>query len=123
MKKRNSLTYASVYTNAFNKRERLSDWIRKKVVKSRDTRFRWWNIKHIIKITETQTLGKRIEPDLVMILAETLKLMRLDVCLRLRTLQHKIIEYLWRPGGTLVTRHAIESFSLAFHYRTHSNTE
>ena len=110
MKRCASLTYATVYTNAFKKGVKLSGWIRKRVVKSRDVRFRMWNIQHILKIAETQTLGKHVEPDLVHTLIDAFKLTHLEVRLRLGTLQHKIIEYLWRPGGTLATRNALRLF-------------
>lgn len=108
--RRDSLTYANVYTFAFKKGAKLSDWIRKRVVTSRDARFRMWNIQHILKISETQMIGKHVEPELIKTLTDVFKLTHLEVRLRLRGLQHKIIEYLWRPEGALATKYAIRSF-------------
>lgn len=56
-------------------------------------------------MARTQSLGRRLTDNVLQQILRTHELASLEARLRLRNLQHKIIEYLWRPEGLLARRH------------------
>lgn len=107
MKKWNNVTYASVYNYLFKNRKcctksslcKLGKMITKG--KKIDDRTLYWLSKHVLKIYETQSIGEHIsrkEREKLRIIHANASL---NIRLRLRQLQHKAIEYMWRPDGVL----------------------
>ena len=104
MKHRSSVTYSTFYTDAYRDRRVFSEWITNS--RSAGVRKRLWQSKHLLKIAKTQTLGRRIDDDLLQAVTKINQLASLDARLRLRKLQHKILEHLYRPTGVLARRFA-----------------
>ena len=99
-----SVTYASTYTSAYKRRNTVNEWIQTKILKSNDLRVRMWNSLHMIKAKKTQSIGKHISHDVFESMRTTFKLASLEARLRLRSLQHRIIQHLWRPNGRLASQ-------------------
>lgn len=123
MKHRSSVTYSTFYTDAYKDRRVFIEWIVKS--QSAGVRKRLWQSKHLLKIAKTQTLGRHIDNDLLQAATRIHKVASLDARLRLRKLQHKILEHLYRPTGGLARKFAttIEaSVGRLFHPDTRSYT-
>ena len=69
-------------------------------------RTRLWVARHLIRIHKTQHVGVLLRDETMRRVFECYRLASLDVRLLLRRLQHRILMYLYRPGGTLAQREA-----------------
>ena len=83
----------------------LDEWVAKS--STAGVRKRLWQSRHLLKIAQTQSLGKRIDSGMLQAATQIQRVASLDAHLRLRKLQHRIIQYLYRPTGSLVRKFAL----------------
>ena len=99
------VTYAATYRTAYRHRMRdLNRWVHKRVVGERSLRARLWRSKHVLVMASTQTLGAQLSAQTLRETALAYRTASLEARLRLRALQRRLIEHLWRPEGALATR-------------------
>ena len=109
MKRWKSVTYASVYNHLYshkyiNKNDRvksLNDVLGLK--KKQDVRALYWVTKHLITIYNTQGIGKIISSEDYEKLERINKNAKIYINLRVRDIQHKMIEHVWRPDGKIAS--------------------
>lgn len=123
MKQLSSVTYSTFYTDAYSNHGMLLEWVLKS--QTAGVRKRMWQSKHLLKIAKTQTLGRLIGTELFETVTRINRVASLDARLRLRNLQHKILQYLYRPSGALARKLAITieaSVNRPIHTDTHACT-
>ena len=92
------IRFVDVYNDIFKKRRCTN------LTVCRDTRTKLWTSYYILKIFKTQHIRKLLNAHDMEIAKKTFRLASLETRLKIRTLQHHIIKYLWRPGGRLMER-------------------
>ena len=100
--------YATLYNAAYMARERRKDInpiLRKRLTQARKFATLRKTSWIILKISQTQSIGHWIRPELVDRARRVHKTCLLGRTVLLRRLQRRILAHLWRPNGTLFHRH------------------
>lgn len=79
-------------------KDKFNHWFRRHA-----TRHISWS-PQMLKIATTQLLGQHITPETLEAVHRTEVLFRLSVSWRLRRLQRRILQFLWRPHGPMYAR-------------------
>ena len=108
-----ALTYAAFYERAYRTRA-LDTWVCRRLSPGRALRTRLHTSSHLLTLARTQTLGAHIAPETVALAHRVHRLSTLGARHRLRTLQRRILQHLWRPCGTLAARNAPSSEVFGF---------
>lgn len=102
-----NLSYAYVYNKIYNSKE----FDKKKYnvltifpFKGKNDRHIYWVTKHLQTIFNTQNLGKHISYSEYKYIKRKNRMAHLSMRLRLRKLQHKTIEHVWRPNGYIAEK-------------------
>lgn len=101
--------YARVYADAYlaYRRKDMAGWIRRTIRRSRAvaTRIAWST--HMLTVARTQSIAAPLPPPTLRLLQEERRLAQLCwIITRLRPLQRRILDFLWRPGGAMARREA-----------------
>jgi hypothetical protein len=108
--KRQNVTYSSIYNELYKKIHKdQTHNAMKTIIKTlindtdiyKNSRSLFWITKHLIKIHNTQQIGKHITREEFYNLEEINRLSSISNNLKLRSIQQKSIEYLYRPNGNL----------------------
>ena len=99
-----NLSYGAVYNNLY--KSRLENREKKSILSiiclsKKNDRHNYWVTKHLKTMYLTQQIGKHISDSEYKIIKEINKKAYLSMRLRLRKLQHKTIEHIWRPDGPM----------------------
>lgn len=105
------VTYAAVYERLFRVGGStgsvgVNKWSCRRMSTKTPVRTRLWVARHLIRIHKTQHVGVLLRDETMRRVFECYRLASLDARLLLRRLQHRILMYLYRPGGTLAQREA-----------------
>lgn len=102
-----NLTYSAVYNNIYKNRvqyEKKSNILSILCLSKNNDRYNYWVTKHLKTMYLTQMIGKHITDSEYKIINTLNKKAYLSMRLKLRKLQHKTIEHIWRPNGPIVTK-------------------
>lgn len=105
---REDVTYSNVYNYFFTNigKENFLKILLKDLLKDtkdvhKNSRNLYWVTKHLIKIKSTQRIGNKISSDDLNKISKIHRLSTISNNLKIRTIQHKIIENLYRPDSKL----------------------
>ena len=99
-----NLSYASIYNNIYKKRvhdKKMCSILELFSLEKKNDRYKYWVTKHLEKIYMTQRLGTHISYSDYNTIKLINKRAYLSMRLKLRKVQHKAIEHVWRPDGYL----------------------
>ena len=106
--------YSRVYNQMFkvaqgDKRGRVShcvgDWIRKRLAaQDRSVQERILFSSHVATLCRTQRLGQHVDMEVMELVRRDRRLAEIAAGIKLRKLQWRILDHLWRPGGSLMLR-------------------
>ena len=101
------ITYAQTYNTAYRMvPKRINNWAVRSIKRSRNYQTRIRRSTHILTIAKTQRIGTHLTAATRDFVSTQLRLATLCwIITRLRPLQKRIIEYLWRPQGAMFRRH------------------
>lgn len=97
-----NLSYASIYNHIYEKRVRekkICSIIELFPLSKKNDRYNYWVTKHLEKIYKTQRMGAHISDSEYNTIKLINKKAQLSMRLKLRKIQHKAIEHVWRPNG------------------------
>jgi hypothetical protein len=102
-----NLSYAAVYNRLY--KSRVEGQKNKSIlsilhISKKNDRYNYWVTKHLETMYFTQQIGKHISVSDYEIIKKINKKAYLSMRLKLRKLQHKTIEYIWRPNGPTVAK-------------------
>ena len=102
-----NLSYASVYNEIY--KSRMEDKTKSSLLSfvrlsTKNDRHDYWVTKHLQTIYHTQKIGTHISASEYELIKKINKKAFLSIRLRLRKLQHKAIEHIWRPNGPSVSK-------------------
>jgi hypothetical protein len=106
------MTYGRVYRRAFAAGTRgLEAWVQRGVSKRRPFHLQVAWTRHVHTLVCTQFLAANLSSETKRSVAHAARLAHIGAVLRLRVLQRRILDYLWRPGGPMCRRHAKEALA------------
>lgn len=97
-----NLSYASIYNYIYEKKvkeKNIYSIIELFPLSKKNDRYKYWVTKHLKKIYKTQKLGAHISDSEYNTINIINKKSHLSMRLKLRKIQHKAIEHVWRPNG------------------------
>ena len=97
-----NLSYANIYNHIYEKRIQdgnMCNILELFSLKKQNDRYKYWVTKHLKKIYNTQRLGTHISNSDYKTIKLINKRAHLSMRLKLRKIQHKAIEHIWRPDG------------------------
>ena len=102
-------TYAQTFNKFYavvTKRNSVRTWVRNVTRSRRRLSSRMRVTRHLLLIRDTQHTGVHIDTQTHVSLVRMHRTLTLGwILYYLRPLQRRVIQYLWRPGGPLYTRH------------------
>lgn len=98
------MKYSHFYTRAFESGKGHINAFVRKALRNPGVRHRYMVSKHADTLRQTQSIGVWINARTATAIYRTHTLARLARLTLLRKLQRRILQYLWRPGGTLMRR-------------------
>jgi hypothetical protein len=106
-------TFAKVYNQCYTKlytttsKEDMHAWVLQCAKRQSFVGRHFWS-RHMLTIIQTQAMGRRLTENAVQLVDRTGRLCHIGRMWRLRRLQRRILQYLWRPLGSLFLRHRPE---------------
>ena len=102
-----NLSYASIYNYIYKKRvqeKKICSVLELFSLSKKNDRYKYWVTKHLEKIYKTQRFGSHISYSDYNAIKLINKRAHLSMRLKLRKVQHKAIEHVWRPNGHFANR-------------------
>ena len=108
--------YSRIYNQVFNVirdgcstrvASRLNEWIRTRLEMDRSIQERILFGYHVNTMRTTQSIGRYIETSIMDLVERDCTLAGIAATIKLRQLQWRILNYLWRPGGRLMIQNGL----------------
>ena len=101
-----NMSYAAVYNKLYKSKiedKKKSSILSLICVSKKNDRHDYWVTKHLKTMYHTQNIGKHISESEYELINKINKKAYLSMRLKLRKLQHKTIEHIWRPNSHIAS--------------------
>lgn len=98
-----NLSYGNIYNHIYKKRVQNKpecSILELFSLEKKNDRYKYWITKHLEKIYKTQRIGSHISDSEYNTIKIINKRSYLSMRLKIRKVQHKAIEHIWRPNGS-----------------------